>query len=31
MTMQERIRVHVEIIRENERKLKQWKEGNANE
>ena len=28
MTMKEKIRVHVEIERENERKLKEWKEGN---
>ena len=29
MTMKEKIRVHVEIERENERKLKEWKEGKA--
>lgn len=29
MTMKEKIRVHIEIIRENERKLKEWKEGKA--
>ena len=26
MTMKEKIRIHVEIQRENERKLKEWKE-----
>jgi hypothetical protein len=26
MTMKERIKVHVQIERENERKLKEWKE-----
>ena len=29
MTMKEKIRIHVEIQRENERKLKEWKEGKA--
>ena len=29
MTMKEKIRVHVEIERENNRKLKEWKEGKA--
>lgn len=28
MTMKEKIRIHVEIVKENERKLKEWKEGN---
>ena len=28
MTMEEKIRVHVEIERENQRKLNEWKEGN---
>ena len=27
MTMKEKIRVHVQIERENRRKLKEWKEG----
>jgi len=26
MTMKEKIRIHIEIQRENERKLKEWKE-----
>ena len=29
MTMREKIRVHVEVERENKRKLKEWKEGKA--
>ena len=29
MTMKEKIRVHGEIERENNRKLKEWKEGKA--
>jgi hypothetical protein len=29
MTMKEKIRIHIEIQRENERKLKEWKEGKA--
>lgn len=29
MTMKEKIRIHIEIQRENERKLKEWKEGRA--
>lgn len=29
MTMKEKIRIHVEIVRENARKLKEWKEGKA--
>lgn len=29
MTMKEKIRIHVEIERENERKLKEWKEVKA--
>lgn len=29
MTMKEKIRVHIEIQRDNERKLKEWKEGKA--
>ena len=29
MTMQERLEVHRQIERENERKLKEWKEGKA--
>jgi hypothetical protein len=29
MTIKERIRVHVQIERENARKLKEWKEGKA--
>lgn len=29
MTMKEKIRIHVQIERENERKLKEWKEGKA--
>ena len=29
MTMKERIRIHIQIERENERKLKEWKEGKA--
>lgn len=28
MTMKEKIRIHVEIVKSNERKLKEWKEGN---
>ena len=28
MTMKEKIRIHIQIERENERKLKEWKEGN---
>ena len=27
MTMKEKIRIHVEIVKSNERKLKEWKEG----
>lgn len=27
MSIKDKIRVHVEIVRENERKLKEWKEG----
>ena len=27
MTMKEKIRIHIEIQRETERKLKEWKEG----
>ena len=27
MTMKEKIKIHIEIQRENERKLKEWKEG----
>ena len=26
MTMKEKIRIHIQIERENERKLKEWKE-----
>lgn len=29
MTMKEKIRIHIEIQRENARKLKEWKEGKA--
>lgn len=29
MTMKEKIRIHVQIEQENERKLKEWKEGKA--
>lgn len=29
MTMKEKLKIHDEIERENERKLKEWKEGNA--
>lgn len=29
MTMKEKIKIHIEIQRENERKLKEWKEGKA--
>lgn len=29
MTMKEKIRIHVEIVKENERKLKEWKGGQA--
>ena len=29
MSMKEKIRIHIEIQRENERKLKEWKEGKA--
>jgi hypothetical protein len=29
MTMKERIRIHIQIERENARKLKEWKEGKA--
>ena len=29
MTMKEKIRIHIEIERENARKLKEWKEGKA--
>ena len=29
MTMKEKIRIHIEIQRENERKLKEWKDGRA--
>lgn len=29
MTMKEKIRIHVQIERDNERKLKEWKEGKA--
>ena len=29
MTMKEKIRIHIEIQRENERKLKEWTEGRA--
>jgi len=28
MTMKEKIRIHAEIVKSNERKLKEWKEGN---
>ena len=28
MTMKEKIKIHVEIVKSNERKLKEWKEGN---
>jgi hypothetical protein len=28
MTMKERIRIHIQIERENARKLEEWKEGN---
>ena len=33
MTMKEKIRIHIEIQRENERKLEEWKEkeGKAND
>ena len=32
MTPKERIKVHIQIVRENARKLKEWKEGgNRNE
>lgn len=27
MTMKEKIRIHIEIQRENARKLKEWKDG----
>ena len=27
MSIRDKIRIHVEIVRENERKLKEWKEG----
>lgn len=27
MTPKEKIRIHVQIVRENARKLKEWKEG----
>jgi len=29
MTMKEKLKIHVEIERENARKLKEWKEGKA--
>jgi len=29
MTMKEKLKIHAEIERENERKLKEWKEGKA--
>jgi len=29
MTMKEKIKIHVEIVKSNERKLKEWKEGKA--
>lgn len=29
MTMKERIRIHIQIERENRRKLKEWKDGKA--
>ena len=29
MTMKERLEIHRQIERENERKLKEWKEGRA--
>ena len=29
MTMKEKLKIHDEIERENERKLKEWKEGKA--
>ena len=29
MTMKEKIRIHIQIEQENERKLKEWKEGKA--
>lgn len=29
MTMKEKLKIHREIERENARKLKEWKEGNA--
>ena len=29
MTMKERLEVHRQIVRENERKLKEWKGGKA--
>lgn len=29
MTFKERLKIHVEIERENARKLKEWKEGKA--
>lgn len=28
MSAKERLMIHVEIVKENERKLKEWKEGN---
>lgn len=28
MTIKDRIRIHVEIVKENERKMKEWKDGN---
>ena len=30
MSIKDKIRVHVEIVRENDRKLKEWKEGRNN-
>ncbi len=29
MSIRDKIRTHVEIVRENARKLKEWKEGKA--
>ena len=31
MTMKERIKIHVQIERENERKMQEWKEGKDND
>lgn len=29
MSTKERLMIHIEIVKENERKLKEWKEGKA--